>query len=201
MGTGSLYQAGRGPDTASGPSALALQVRRLVPTNLPLYTRLGREHCGAAPCPSGRYKPVDTRAAAVNPAGVTSRISHTSIDATDAYAQSVFWAKVLGFAENPDDPNLPGHAECPIFSPDDSQILLFLAVPDGPKRLKNRLHLDLQPVDRTREEEAERLAALGATQVADHRRPDGGGWITMADPEGNEFCILPHDRPAFTPSE
>jgi hypothetical protein len=146
-------------------------------------------------------KQVVAGAPAVNPAGVTSRISHTSVDAIDAYAQSVFWARVLGFAENPDDPNLPGHVECPIYSPDKSEILLFIAVPDGPKTLKNRLHLDLQPVDRTREEEAERLIALGATQVADHRRPDGNGWITMADPEGNEFCILPHDRPAFTPIE
>jgi catechol 2,3-dioxygenase-like lactoylglutathione lyase family enzyme len=113
----------------------------------------------------------------------------------------VFWANVLGFAENPDDPNLPGDAECPIYSPDKSEILLFITVPDGPKKLKNRLHLDLQPVDLTREEEAERLIALGAVHVADHRRPGGGGWITMADPEGNEFCILPHDRPAFTPIE
>ena len=56
-------------------------------------------------CP--RTKPVDAGAGAVNPAGVTSRISHTSVDAIDAYAQSVFWARVLGFAENPDDPNLP----------------------------------------------------------------------------------------------
>jgi Glyoxalase-like domain len=37
--------------------------------------------------------------------------------------------------------------------------------------------------------------------VADHRRPDGSGWITMADPEGNEFCILTHNLPAFSPLE
>jgi hypothetical protein len=37
------------------------------------------------------------------------------------------------------------------------------------------------------------LLALGATQLADHRRPDGSGWITLADPEGNEFCILSRD--------
>ena len=132
---------------------------------------------------------------------MTSRISHTTFDATDAYAQSVFWAQVLAFAENPEDPNLPGHEECPIFSPDGREILLFIAVPDGAKEVKNRLHLDLKPVDRTREEEAERLVALGAAQVADHRRPDGSGWITMADPEGNEFCILTHNLPAFSPLE
>jgi len=132
---------------------------------------------------------------------MTSRISHTTFDAIDAYAQSVFWAHVLGFAENPEDPNLPGHEECPIFSPDGREILLFIEVPDGAKEVKNRLHLDLKPVDRTREEEVERLVALGASQVADHRRPNGSGWITMADPEGNEFCILPHNLPAFSPSD
>ena len=59
--------------------------------------------------------------------------------------------------------------------------------------MKNRVHLDLRPVDRTREQETERILALGASQQADHRRPDGGGWITLADPEGNEFCILPKE--------
>jgi len=57
------------------------------------------------------------------------------------------------------------------------------------------VHLDLHPVDRSREEEVARVLALGATQLADHRRPDGSGWITLADPEGNEFCILSR-RPA-----
>jgi hypothetical protein len=48
-------------------------------------------------------------------------------------------------------------------------------------------------VDRSREQEVERILALGASQLADHRRPDGSGWITLADPEGNEFCILSKD--------
>jgi hypothetical protein len=117
------------------------------------------------------------------------RISHTSFDALDAYAQSVFWSQVLDFHEAPDDPNLPEHQECAIYSADRREVLLFITVPDG-KQLKNRVHLDLRPVDRSREEEAERVIALGASQVADHRRPDGRGWITLADPEGNEFCIL-----------
>jgi predicted enzyme related to lactoylglutathione lyase len=120
---------------------------------------------------------------------MTSRISHTSFDAINAYAQSVFWSQVLDFAEDPDDPNEPGHEECLIISRDQSQLLLFITVPDG-KKVKNRVHLDLRPVDRTREQEAERILALGASQVADHRRADGSGWITLADPEGNEFCIL-----------
>ena len=126
---------------------------------------------------------------------MTSRISHTSFDAVDAYAQSVFWSQVLDFMEDPDDPNEPGHEECLIMSRDRSQLLLFITVPDG-KLVKNRVHLDLRPADRTREQETERLLALGASQLADHRRPDGSGWITLADPEGNEFCILSGNRPA-----
>ena len=104
----------------------------------------------------------------------------------------VFWSQVLDFVEDPDDPNEPEHEECLITSRDRSQLLLFITVPDG-KKVKNRVHLDLRPVDRTREQETERLLALGASQLADHRRPDGSGWITLADPEGNEFCILSRD--------
>lgn len=120
---------------------------------------------------------------------VTSRISHTSVDARDSYAQSLWWSQVLDWTEDPDDPNLPEHEECLIMSRDRAQMLLFIRVPDE-KVVKNRLHLDLRPVDGTREEEVQRLVTLGATQLADFRRPDGSGWITLADPEGNEFCVL-----------
>ncbi|GAA1843040.1 VOC family protein [Microlunatus capsulatus] len=120
---------------------------------------------------------------------MTSGISHTSVDSRDACAQSRWWADVLGFADDPADPNEPGHEECMIFSPDGRTRLLFIEVPEG-KAVKNRLHLDLRPTDGTREQEVERLTALGATLVGDHRRPDGGGWVTLADPEGNEFCVL-----------
>ena len=51
-------------------------------------------------------------ALAIKAAAMTSRISHTSFDALDAYAQSVFWSQVLDFIEDPDDPNKPGHEEC-----------------------------------------------------------------------------------------
>src|SRR3954466_14502265 len=115
---------------------------------------------------------------------MTSRISHTTVDARNAYEQSVWWGGVLGFAEDPRDPNLPGHEECMIFAPDGRQRLLFIEVPEG-KTVKNRLHLDLAPTGTSREAEVERLEALGATRLADHRRPDGGGWVTLADPEGN----------------
>ncbi|MEP7766218.1 VOC family protein [Sanguibacter sp. 25GB23B1] len=123
---------------------------------------------------------------------MTSRISHTTVDSHDAYAQSVFWTQVLGFVEDPDDPNEPGHEECMIFSPDGTQRLLFIEVPED-KQVKNRLHLDLEPVEGSRDDELARLLAIGAREVDDLRNPDGTGWVVLADPEGNEFCIL---RPA-----
>jgi predicted enzyme related to lactoylglutathione lyase len=120
---------------------------------------------------------------------MTAVISHTTIDATDAYAQSLFWEKVLGFAPDPDDPNEPGHEECMIFSPDGRTRVLFIEVPEK-KQVKNRMHFDLVPAEGTRDEEAARLISIGATVVDDLRRPDGSGWVVLADPEGNEFCIL-----------
>jgi Glyoxalase-like domain len=67
------------------------------------------------------------------------------------------------------------------------------------RRRRTGCTLDLRPADRTREQETERILALGASLLADHRRPDGSGWITLADPEGNEFCILSGNRPALEP--
>ena len=116
-------------------------------------------------------------------------ISHTSVDARNAYAQSVWWAKVLDMHDDPDDPNEPGHEECLIISADGQTRILFIEVPES-KQVKNRLHFDLRPTDTDREQEVARVLALGATQIADRRQPDGTGWVTLADPEGNEFCVL-----------
>jgi predicted enzyme related to lactoylglutathione lyase len=124
-----------------------------------------------------------------NNAAVTARISHTTFDAVDAYSQSVFWAGVLGFSQDPEQPDEPGDEECMIFSPDGSQRLLFIEVPET-KQVKNRLHLDLMPATGTRDEELARLLDLGASIVDDQRQPDGTGWVVLGDPEGNEFCIL-----------
>ena len=61
--------------------------------------------------------------------------------------------------------------------------------PEG-KQVKNRVHLDLQPTDRGRDDEIERVVALGAKPLNDLRNEDGSGWLVLPDPEGNEFCIL-----------
>ncbi|MEV7774661.1 VOC family protein [Kitasatospora sp. NPDC086791] len=115
---------------------------------------------------------------------MASLVRHVTIDCADPYALATFWAEVLQGTLGEDDK--PGDEEVVVESAGAS--LLFIRVPEG-KSVKNRVHLDLQPQDRGRDEEAERLVALGATVLADHRRPDGTGWITLADPAGNEFCV------------
>lgn len=123
---------------------------------------------------------------------MTSLISHTTFDSIDAFAQSVFWGEVLDFHEDPEAPNRAGEVECLIFSADGTQRLLFIEVSNA-KQLKNRVHLDLKPAQGTRDEELVRLLVLGAKEVEDLRNPDGTGWVVLADPEGNEFCILRSD--------
>ena len=125
---------------------------------------------------------------------MTSRIAHTTIDCTQPYALSRWWEQVLGYAEDPDDPNLPDHEQCLIQPADGGPGVLFIEVPES-KSVKNRVHFDLRPTDRSRDEEVERVLALGATFIADRRgiHGPGTGWVVLADPEGNEFCILRSD--------
>ena len=125
---------------------------------------------------------------------MTSYIAHTSVDCTDAYALSEWWKQALGYVDLDGDPNEPGHEECLILSEQGGHRILFIEVPDE-RQVKNRLHFDLRPVDVTRDEEVARLVGIGATQLDDQReiRGDGTGWVVLADPEGNEFCVLRSD--------
>jgi hypothetical protein len=102
---------------------------------------------------------------------------------------------VLGYVDIDGDPNEPGHEECMIVSPDSGHRLLFIEVPDE-KRVKNRIHFDIQPRTGTRDNEVSRVVGLGATVFDDqsnHYGP-GIGWVVLQDPEGNEFCILRSDE-------
>lgn len=119
---------------------------------------------------------------------MTFKIHNVTVDARNAYAQSLWWTQVTGWEQDPDDPNEPEHTHCWIGAGDGSAGLLFVNVPEG-KTVKNRVHFDVQPTDRTRDEEVERLVGVGASVVDDHRQPDGRGFVVMADPEGNEFCV------------
>ncbi|MFC9488681.1 VOC family protein, partial [Streptomyces hydrogenans] len=97
---------------------------------------------------------------------MSSLVRHVTIDCADAYALAGFWAEVLNGKVSDDD--RPGDPEALVES--EGAGLLFIRVPE-PKTVKNRVHLDIQPQDRTRDEEVERLLALGATLVGDHRKP------------------------------
>ena len=116
---------------------------------------------------------------------MTSVVQNVAIDCANAYELALFWSGVTGRPMHPDDK--PGDHETEVLMAE-GPVLFFNQVPE-PKTVKNRLHLCLRP-DTTRDEEVARLLGLGATFVADHRNPDGTGWAILADPEGNEFCVL-----------
>ncbi|MFK0018422.1 VOC family protein [Streptomyces sp. NPDC090798] len=120
-------------------------------------------------------------------AGLNPTIRTLTFDCTgDPYDLGLFWSELLGRALDEDDK--PGDPEAVLRDPSGGPMLLFVRVPEG-KSAKNRIHFDLQPQGRTRAQEVARALSLGARQVADHTRPDGGGWVTLTDPEGNEFCV------------
>jgi hypothetical protein len=122
---------------------------------------------------------------------MTSFISHTSVDCRNAYELSTWWKGLLGYVDIEGDPNEPGHEECMIQKPDGTHRVLFIEVPDK-KSVKNRIHFDLRPAEGTRDDEVARLVGLGAKEIDDQRHHYGPdvGWVVMADPEGNEFCVL-----------
>lgn len=115
-------------------------------------------------------------------------IRHLMIDCADPYPLAQFWSAVLDRPMNDDD--MPGDNECAVHLPEGNQPprILFIRVPEG-KATKNRLHLDIEPLERTLAEEVQRLATLGARVLDDRVGPRGIGWIVMADPAGNEFCV------------
>lgn len=110
-------------------------------------------------------------------------IRNVAFDTADPYRLAQWWSKVTGgpLVEGSDDEE----AELEL---DHGMRLYFQRVPE-PKVDKNRMHICLRP-DGPRDQEVERLLALGATLYEDHRNPDGTGWAVLRDPEGNEFCVL-----------
>ncbi|SOD62625.1 hypothetical protein SAMN06297387_106202 [Streptomyces zhaozhouensis] len=116
---------------------------------------------------------------------MVSLVQNIAIDCADAYELARFWSAVTGRPPHPDD--RPGDEETQVLLAE-GPVLHFNQVPE-PKTAKNRVHLCLRP-ETTREQEIDRILGLGATLVSDHRAPDGTGWAVLADPEGNEFCVL-----------
>lgn len=119
--------------------------------------------------------------------GVTLSVQCLNIDAVDPAALASFWEQALGWRRTHDTDD-EVVLEPPEHSLEDGVVpdLLFLRVPEG-KAVKNRLHLDLRPDDQ--QAEVERLEALGATR-ADVGQSADASWVVMADPAGNEFCVL-----------
>jgi len=123
---------------------------------------------------------------------MTSRVTEIVVDCRDPEALAAFWCAALGFRVIDKRGDL---AEIASWEPTAEQVrerqmaptLVFVRVPEG-KSVKNRLHLDISPVDRGRDEEVRRLLALGARMV-DVGQGEAD-WEVMADPEGNEFCLL-----------
>jgi glyoxalase superfamily protein len=121
------------------------------------------------------------------------RITELAVDARDPAALAAWWAEVLGYAVLDTD---DGEGVVEIGPPGQVEkgpvpTLVFAPVAD-PTPGKLRLHLDLNATDRDQDAELARLLALGATPVDVGQGPlsETMTWHVLADPEGNEFCLL-----------
>jgi catechol 2,3-dioxygenase-like lactoylglutathione lyase family enzyme len=118
---------------------------------------------------------------------MVSRIVQWTLDVQDAEVMSRFWSRALGYrVERGDD----GSAK--LYPPDDAApdvLTIWLQGSAGPKRGKLRSHLDLVAADGDVEAEVDRLIGLGARR-ADVGQTGAEGFVVLADPEGNEFCVL-----------
>ncbi|MET7483356.1 VOC family protein [Streptomyces sp. NPDC005538] len=123
---------------------------------------------------------------------MTSRFTELAVDCHDPERLAGFWCEVLGFQVID---RSEGKVEIGSWVPTVEEVrarqmaptLLFVRVPED-KTVKNRLHLDVSPIDRSTEDEVTRLLGLGATRTDVGQGPDRN-WVVMADPEGNEFCV------------
>jgi predicted enzyme related to lactoylglutathione lyase len=116
---------------------------------------------------------------------MTSVVTEVVIDCADVDRVAAFWSQLLGWeVQTKEGYRWMSATGGP---PDGGLILVFVPVPE-PKTVKNRVHIDVNPRGCDQAEEVERLIALGA------RRVDIGQgdvpWVVLADPEGNEFCVL-----------
>jgi hypothetical protein len=123
---------------------------------------------------------------------MTSKFTELAIDCADPSLLARFWCSVLGYEVQDEEdgyvaigsPLVPEGRDRPGPVP---PTLAFARVPEG-KTIKNRLHIDVNPTDREQDEEVRRLLDLGARHV-DLGQGDVS-WVVLADPEGNEFCVL-----------
>lgn len=133
---------------------------------------------------------------------MTSRFTELVIDCHDPQRLAAFWCAVLDFTVLD---RSEGKVEIGSWEPTVEAVragqmpptLVFIQVPEG-KRVKNRLHLDVSPIDAGTDEEVARLVGLGATR-ADVGQGNARSWVVMADPEGNEFDVVRTLAPGMWP--
>jgi catechol 2,3-dioxygenase-like lactoylglutathione lyase family enzyme len=126
---------------------------------------------------------------------MSSRLTEVIIDCADLPRMVEFWCDALGYEEvNRGDGWVALRSPGPELTDDDLRrapqppAIALVVVPEG-KAAKNRVHLDITPFDTTQADEVKRLEGLGARQ-ADIGQKDTP-WVVMADPEDNEFCVMP----------
>jgi hypothetical protein len=117
---------------------------------------------------------------------VSLNIDWIAVDCTNPAQLATFWAAALGYDVDVDEDDGSDPDDVLLLPRDGSKRRVLLQRTPDVKRAKNRLHLDLRPDDQAAE--VERLLELGATRV-DIGQSDVS-WVVMADPEGNEFCVL-----------
>jgi len=118
------------------------------------------------------------------------RLQCITVDAQDPLALAQFWAEALGWKIGEDINEIEVWIERELGDPHNTGFpdILFLKN-STPKNGKNRLHLDLRPDDQTAE--VARLEKLGAKKIDIGQSAEPTcTWVVMADPEGNEFCVL-----------
>jgi predicted enzyme related to lactoylglutathione lyase len=115
---------------------------------------------------------------------MTSQLAVIVIDAIEPRPIADFWAAVLGWRIVEEDADIISLAPEGAAAPG----IDVARVPQR-KTLKNRLHFDLRADGSTQRQEVERLIGLGARRVDVGQGPDVS-WVVLADPEGNEFCVL-----------
>jgi catechol 2,3-dioxygenase-like lactoylglutathione lyase family enzyme len=122
---------------------------------------------------------------------MTSRLAQITIDVSDIETQAEFWSAALGLTVDLGD---DGSAK--LYPPEDAPaeaVTVWLQPVSEPKQDKLRLHLDLRPEGGDVDGEVDRLLGLGATR-ADVGQTGEETFTVLADPEGNEFCVLHHEQ-------
>ncbi|MCI3223030.1 VOC family protein [Streptomyces sp. NP-1717] len=117
------------------------------------------------------------------------RISELVIDVADPERLAVFWSEVLGYVELGRETDGSIEIGPPDIGFGGPQPTLVLSPSSDPRRGKLPLHIDVNATDRDQAAELERLLALGARPV-DVGQDGTENWHVLADPEGNEFCLL-----------